>query len=166
VNLGTTPPADAGVILKELEVLGWKGVKVAEVGTGADALRATGGVAADGVIMGAAVILDGSTVPEHARKVNEEARAVLGESLNMIQVGAYDAVFALKAAMEKAQSVESKAVAAALPKVRFTSFYGTAAGFGRADEYGSPQQLLLPVFITRVENGKLVGMARIDPRLE
>lgn len=166
INLGTTPPADAGVILKELDVLGWKGVKVAEVGTGADALRATGGPAANGVIMGAAVVLDGPSVPEHARKVNEEARGVLGESLNMIQIGAYDAVFAIKAAMEKAQSVEPAAVAAALPRVRFTSFYGTQTAFGRADEYGSPQQLLLPVFITRVEDGKLVLMTRVDPRLD
>ncbi|MBM0206460.1 ABC transporter substrate-binding protein [Micromonospora sp. STR1s_5] len=54
VDLGTMPPADAGAVLRELDVLGWKGVKVVEVGTGADALKAAAGNAAEGVYMGAA----------------------------------------------------------------------------------------------------------------
>jgi branched-chain amino acid transport system substrate-binding protein len=62
--------------------------------------------------------------------------------------------------MEKAQSVDPKAVAKALPSVTFDSFYGKS-GFGGAATYGSPQQMLLPVIVTQLKDGKLVEVARI-----
>jgi len=161
VDLASMPPADAGAVFRELKVIGWDGVKVIEVGTGIDGLRATGGDAIDGVYMGAAVTFDGPSVTAHQKEVNDEARAVLGESLNTIQIGFYDSVYALKAAMEKAQSVDPKEVAKVMPSVKFRTFYGGEVGFGGAESYGSPQQMLLPVIITQVENDKLVERTRI-----
>jgi branched-chain amino acid transport system substrate-binding protein len=104
IDLGSTPPADAGAIFKELAVLGWDGVKVVEVGTGAEGLKATGGDAAEGVYMGAAVAFEGPTVSEHQTALNEKAKAEIGESLNAIQIGFYDSVHALKAAMERREA--------------------------------------------------------------
>jgi branched-chain amino acid transport system substrate-binding protein len=163
IDLGTTPPADGGVLLKELEVLGWKGPRILEAGTSAETLKATAGAAANGVYLGAGMTFDGPGVSAHQRKLNEEARSVLGDSLNVIQIGSYDAVFAIKAAMEKSQSVAPADVARALPTVKFRSFFDVEAGFGRKAEYGSPQQILLPVIITRIEDGKLVEKAKIAP---
>lgn len=163
VDLGSMPPADAGAVLRELEVLGWKGIKVVEVGTGVDGLKATGGNAIEGVYMGAAVTFDGPTVTSQQKSINEEARGVLGESLNSIQIGFYDAVYALKAALEKAQSTDPKTVAGALPEVSFTSFYGGKVDFYGMDNYGSRQQMRLPVIITQVQDGKLVEKARLVP---
>ncbi len=163
VDLGGMPPADAGAVWKELDVLGWKGVKVVEVGTGIDGLKATGGNAIEGVYMGAAVSLDGDTATAKQKAVNEEVRAATGESLNAIQIGFYDAVYALKAGMEKAKSVDAKAVGAAMPEVTFTSFYGTPVDFYGLDTYGSRQQMRLPVIITQVQDGKLVEKSRIVP---
>jgi len=163
VDLGAMPPADAGAVLKELDVLGWKGVKVVEVGTGIDGLKATGGNAIEGVYMGAAVTFDGPTATERQKAVNAEARTLLGESINAIQIGFYDSVYALKAAMEKAQSIDPKAVAAALPDAAFTSFYGDKVDFYGVDTYGSRQQMRLPVIITQARDGKLVEKSRVVP---
>ena len=163
VDLGGMPPADAGAVWKELDVLGWKGVKVVEVGSGVDGMKATGGNAIEGVYMGVAVSLDGDTATPKQKAMNEEVRAATGESLNAIQIGFYDAVYALKAGMEKAKSVDSKAVGAAMPEVTFTSFYGTPVDFYGLDTYGSRQQMRLPVIITQVQDGKLVEKSRIVP---
>jgi len=161
VDLGSMPPADAGAVLRELDVLGWKGVKVVEVGTGADALKATGGNAIEGVYMGAAVTFDGPEVTSHQKAINDEARGVLGESLNAIQIGFYDSVYAIKAGIEKAQSVDSRNVAVAMPNVTFTTFYGGKIGFYGTETYGSRQQMQLPVIITQINDGKLVEKKRI-----
>ena len=163
VDLAAMPPADAGAVWKELAVLGWDGVKVVEVGTGIDGLKATGGDAIEGVYMGAAVTFDGPNATEHQKEVAEKGRAALGESINAIQIGFYDSVYALKAAMEKAGSIDPKEVAAALPEISFTSFYGNDVDFYGMDTYGSDQQMRLPVVITQVEDGKLVERARIVP---
>lgn len=162
VDFGTTVPGDAGAIFRELKVLGWKGVQVLAVGTGTDGIVTTGGEAANGTYLGAAIPLDGKLATDKQRALNAAARAVSGEDLNGITLGGYDAVYALKAAIEKAQSLEPKAVAAALPTVTFESFYGPSA-FGAKDVYGSPQQQLIPVIVTQIQGGKLVELQRIQP---
>ena len=72
-------------------------------------------------------------------------------------------MMALKKAMETAQSVDPKVVRDTLPKIVFESSWGPSA-FGRADLYGSPQQILLPVVISRISKGKTVEVARIPLR--
>jgi branched-chain amino acid transport system substrate-binding protein len=163
VDLGATPTADAGAILKELVHLGWDGVKVATTSTGADALKATGGDSVDGTYMGAGVVLDGPEATAHQKKLNEEAFALLGESLNTIQIGFYDSAYALKAAIEKADSIDPRKVAEVMPSVKFKTFYGGEVGFYGEKEYGTNQQMRLPVLVTQVQKGKLVLVKRLNP---
>lgn len=163
IDLGATPPADAGAFFKEMDVLGWDGVKVVEVGTGIDGIKATGGDSVEGVYMGAAVTFEGEGVPQHMKDVNEAARAQLGENINAIQIGFYDSVQAIKAAMEKAQSTDPVKLAEVMPEVTFPSFYGSEVGFGGAETYGVPQQMQLPVIVTQIQDGKLVELTRVTP---
>lgn len=164
IDLSTTPLADAGQIFKELDVLGFKGIKVLPNGASVEGLLATAGPAGNGVYMGGAVPFDGPSGTEHQRKVNEEARKYIGESLGFANISGYDSVYMLKAALEKAQSLEPKDVAEAMPTVKFKSFYGGDIGFGGKAIYGSVQQPLFPVYITQVVDGKLVEKARIVPK--
>jgi len=163
VDLGANPPPDAGAVFRELSVLGWSGVKVMPGGSGADGLKATGGAAVEGVYMGAALTFEGPNVSEHQKSVNNEARTAIGESLNTTHVGNYDAVYAIKAGIEKAQSVDPIQVARILPSVKFRTFYGGEARFGGEETYGSPQQMLLPVLITQIKQGSPIELARISP---
>lgn len=159
VDLASTPPADAGLIFKELKSLGWSGVKVVEVGTGADGLLATGKDAVEGTYLGAAVSVDGMTPQQKA--LDEGVRKATGESTNAIQIGFYDAVWAIKAAMEQAQSIEPADVARAMPTVSFKYFYGQT-GFGGKDVYGSDQQMRLPVIVTRLVGASLQEVGRVQ----
>ena len=162
VDLAASPPADAGTVFKELKALGWKGVQVIEVGTGAEGLIATGGDAVDKTYMGAAITFDGPNATARQRELNEGMLKATGESMNAIQVGFYDAVIAIKTAMEKAQSVDPAVVAKTLPEIKFNSVYGPAA-FGGKQTYGTPQQILVPVIVTQMDGKKLVEVQRIEP---
>lgn len=163
VDLGGMPPADAGAVLREMAALGWNGVKVVEVGTGADGLKASGGDAVEGVYMGAAVSFIGDDITDHQREVNEKGTAAIGESINAIHIGFYDSIYALKAGMEAAQSIDPKEVAKVMPTVKFNTFYGGEIGFYGMDSYGSKQQMRLPVIVTQIKNGELIELDRVVP---
>jgi branched-chain amino acid transport system substrate-binding protein len=162
IDLGTAPPGDSGVVFKEIKVLGWSGVKVVPAGTSAEAMIKIGGDSVDGVYMGLSADYDGPQATEVQRRLNKGLRAAVGEPINVVQIGGYDAVMALKAGMEAANSLEPKAIAAALPKIVFDVSYGKTA-FGGKDTYGSPQHMLLPAIVTQVKGGKLVEVRRLQP---
>ena len=160
VDLGTAPPSDSAQAFKELGVLGWRGVKLVAAGTSPDAMIKIGGDAVDGVYLGASADFEGPQSTDLQRRLSKGLRTAVGEPMNVVQVAAYDAVLALKAGMEAANSVEPRAIAAALPKILLDTTYGKT-GFGGKETYGSPQQLLLPVVITQIKGGKLVELKRV-----
>ncbi len=162
IDLGVAPPGDAGIILKELGVLGWNGVKVLPVGTSATQLVQIGGAAANGTYMGYAGDYASALSSPAQQALNAGMLKKLKEPLNPLQVSAYDSVLALKAGMEAANSLDPKAIAAALPKIIFETSYGKTA-FGSQAIYGSPQQMLVPIMITQVQDGKMVELARVIP---
>ncbi|SAK94468.1 branched chain amino acid ABC transporter periplasmic ligand-binding protein [Caballeronia temeraria] len=164
IDLATAPPADAGQIFKELDTLGFKGLKISDNGTGRDGLVTTGGASANGVLMGAAIPMDGPSATDHQKKVNSEARAQLGESLALPPIGAYDAIYMLKAAIEKAGTIDPKQVASVLPQISYKTFYGGETHLAGRESYGSVIQPVLPVYITQIVNGEVVEKARLDPR--
>lgn len=162
VDFSAAPPGDVGAILKELDVLGWDGVKVMSAGTSVDALTAVAGAAAEGAYLGASADFDGPTATEVQRKLNAGAREAIGEPLNGITISSYDAIMALRSAIEAADSVDPAKVKGVLPTVRFESSYGPS-GFGGEALYGYPQQMLIPVIVTQVKDGKPVELTRANP---
>jgi branched-chain amino acid transport system substrate-binding protein len=162
IDLGGTPPGVAGTILKELAILGWDGIRINGTGTSAEAILITGGKAANGTFMGAAVSVSSDAATEAQIKINNDLLAATGEPVSATVLGAYDSPFALKAAMELAQSIEPAEVAKAMPRITFRSFYGEAA-FGGEKTYGVAQQELIPVMVTQVQDGKLVELERVQP---
>jgi branched-chain amino acid transport system substrate-binding protein len=162
IDLGAAPPADSGVIFKEIKVLGWNGVKLVPAGTSAEAMVKVDADAVEGVYLGASADFDDPQATEIQRKLNKGVHAAVGEPMNVIHISGYDAIMALKAAMEAANSLEPKDIAAVLPKIVFETSYGKTA-FGGAPAYGSPQHLLVPVIVTQVQKGKLVEVKRLVP---
>ena len=69
---------------------------------------------------------------------------------------------AIKAGIEKANSIDPKAVAKVLPTLIFELSYGPAA-FGGEATYGNPQQMLVPIIVTQIKNGQTVEIERIIP---
>jgi branched-chain amino acid transport system substrate-binding protein len=162
IDLGVAPPADAGIMLKELGVLGWNGVKVLPVGTSATQLAQIGGAAANGTYMGYAGDYSSPLSTPVQQILNQGMLAQYKEPLNPLQVSSYDSVYALKAAMEASNSLDPKKIAAVLPTLIFETSYGKTV-FGGKATYDSPQQLQVPVMITQVQDGKMVELSRIIP---
>jgi branched-chain amino acid transport system substrate-binding protein len=156
------PPADSGLVFKELSVQGWKGIKIQSAGTGADATVKVGGAAVEDTYMGAAADFAGPTATPIQRKLNEGALAALHEPLNVLQLATWDAAMATKAGIEKANSIDPRKVAKVLPDLIFESSYGPAA-FGGKETYGSPQQMLVPIIVSQIKNGQTVEIERIIP---
>ena len=162
IDVGTAPPGDAGIVLKELGVLGWNGVKVLPVGTSATQLAQIGGAAANGTYMGYAGDYSSALSTSVQQALNQGMLTHYKEPLNPLQVSSYDSVFALKAAMEAANSLDPKKIAEVLPTLIFETSYGKTV-FGSKAEYGSPQQMQVPVMITQVQDGKMVELTRLVP---
>ena len=162
VDFSEMPPSDTGLILAGLQDQGWKGVVVWSAGTSSADLIQAAGPAANGVYMALAGDFSGATATPIQRRLDEGAVKALGQHMNAISLSAWDATMAIRAAMLKAQSVDPDKVRQALPGLVFESSYGPT-GFGGQAEYGSPQQMLLPVIITQIQDGKTVERARILP---
>jgi branched-chain amino acid transport system substrate-binding protein len=162
MDLSGAPPADSGMVYKELAIQGWKGIKVQSSGTGADAMVKVGGAAVEDTYMGNAADFGGPTATPVQQRLNAEGLKVMNEPVNILHMGAWDATMAIKAAMEKSSSIDPKVVAKTLPTIIFESSYGPTA-FGGKDTYGSPQQMLVPIIVTQIKNGQTVEIARIIP---
>lgn len=162
IDVGGTPLPNAGQLFKELKIQGWDGVKIASAGSSPDALVKTGGDAAEDVYLGLAAVFTGDKATAVEATLNEGAIKDLGQPLDQVTISPWDSIAALKAGIEKADSIEPEAIAKVLPEIIFESSYGPA-GFGLADVYGLPNQMLLPVIISQIKDGKAVEMARINP---
>jgi branched-chain amino acid transport system substrate-binding protein len=162
MDLSGAPPADSGTVYRELAVQGWRGIKVQSSGTGADAMVKVGGAAVEGTYMGNAADFGGPTATPIQQKLNAGALKALNEPANILHMGAWDATMAIKAAIEKANSIDPKVVAKTLPTIIFESSYGPTA-FGGKETYGIPQQMLVPIIVTQIRNGQTVEIARIIP---
>jgi branched-chain amino acid transport system substrate-binding protein len=162
VDLTSLPPADAGVVLKEFDTMGYHPVKVIDNGGGVPQIIATGGKAAiEGAYLGAALTFDGPNTNDHEREINKEAMSAYGDQASLATICGYDAMYELKTAIEKAQSLEPADIAKAMPTIKFPSFYG-AIGFGGQKTYGKVEQPLFPVYITQIVDGKLVDRAKVE----
>jgi branched-chain amino acid transport system substrate-binding protein len=164
VELSSLPMPDAGQVLKELELLGYKGVKSSMIGSSVQGISATGGAAANHTYMAAALTFDGSGTSEHQRKLNEAETAYTGEALSLPMISCYDAVMMMKAGIEAAQSVDPTEISKVLSTTKYATFYGGMSGFSGQEVYGNNHQPLLPVYITQIVDGKMVEKMKIDPR--
>lgn len=162
VDVGGLPLPNAGQLFKELAVQGWEGIKLAPAGSGSHALVSTGGKAAEGVYLGLAATFGSANATPIERELNTGALAELKQPLDQVTISPWDSIAALKAAIEKTGTIDPLVLAKALPDLIFESSYGPA-GFGLADTYGMPNQMLLPVIISQVKDGVAVELERINP---
>lgn len=162
IELAATPPQNVGQILKELDVLGWKGVRISSAGSSADAIVKAGGNSVEGTYLGLGSDYAGPLATPIQRELDALARKEIDMPLDQTGMMAWESTMAIKKAIETANSVEPKLVAAALNKIVFDSSYGPSA-FGYAEEYGLPNQMMLPILVTQIKGGKVIEVKRVNP---
>ncbi|OUM91140.1 MAG: hypothetical protein BAA01_09605 [Bacillus thermozeamaize] len=162
VDLGASSPGEAGLILKALKEQGWDGIKIMVAGTSGAQLLEAAGEAAEGVFLGLAPDFEGEKATDIQRELAKRAKEEINEQLNAISIQPWDSIAILKTALEKAGTFEPDKLREVIPTLIYETSYGKAA-FGSETYYGSPQQLLLPVTVTQIQNGKVVEVERVIP---
>jgi branched-chain amino acid transport system substrate-binding protein len=160
IELGTTPPGTAGLVMRQARELGFKGQFVKIGGPGVPQIVAAAGKeAAEGLICYAAA----DVTTKNYKDLEAQYAKVLKPPMNEFVVYFYDAARMLLNAMQAAGTVEdTDKVRAALEKESpYKGVQGTIR-WGGMKAYGSDHQILTPIFIGMIKNGEQVIVGRME----
>jgi len=160
IELGTTPPGTAGLVIRQARDLGFKGQFVKIGGPGVPQLVAAAGKEnADGLIC----YIAADVTTKNYKRLEAEYAKVLKPPMNEFVVYFYDTVHMLLDAIQTAGTVaNTDKIAAALEKESpYKGIQGTISWGGMKD-YGINHQILTPTFIGIIKDGKQEIVGRMD----
>ena len=160
IELDTTPPPTAGLIIRQARELGFKGQFDKIGGPGVpEIVAAAGKEFAEGAIV--YVGADASS-PKY-KYLEKEYEKLHPPPMNSFTVFFYDAAHLLFDALQKAGTVNDVAkVRAALQGITpYQGMQGTLRWTGK-DYYGSDHQILAPVFVGQITNGTEKVLAKLE----
>ncbi len=160
IELDTTPPPTAGLIIRQARELGFKGQFDKIGGPGVvEIVAAAGKEFAEGTI----VYVGADASAEKYKYLQREYEKIHPPPMNSFNVFFYDAAHMLFDAMKKAGTVTDVAkVRAALETiVPYQGMQGKLRWTGK-DYYGSDHQLLLPVFVGQIVDGNEKIVTKVE----
>jgi len=150
VDLGGGAPGEAGLILKQLRELGYKGVVVKAGGPGIEVIRKIAGDKnADGFVYYAALNKDMRAYVDYKKKFEEKYGP-----MNELAPYFYDGGRLLFHAIEKAGSIDPKQVSATLETVKLEGKIVGPMYFTGRQVYGIQRQLVGPFYAGIWKGGK------------
>lgn len=161
IDLGSTPPATAGLIVRQARELGYKGLFSKTGGAGPNEIIAAAGKdAAEGMIS----ILYADRASEGYKRIASEYKKAVGQDPNEILVSFYDGANVLLQAIQKAGDVQdtSKVAAAFSKALPMPSVQGETLKLGGKATSGADQQIMSVMYIGVIRNGVpvVVGKAK------
>lgn len=159
IDLGSTPPATAGLIVRQARELGYKGLFIKTGGAGPNEIVAAAGKeAAEGMIS----ILYADRASEGYKRIASEYKKSVGQDPNEILVSFYDGASVLLQAIQKAGDVnDTSKVAAAFSKaLPMTSVQGDTLRLGGKATSGADQQIMSVMYIGVIRNGMPVVVGK------
>ncbi|MEY4713173.1 MAG: hypothetical protein RIS88_2623 [Pseudomonadota bacterium] len=160
IELGTTPPGTAGLMIRQARELGFKGQFVKIGGPGVPQIvSAAGKDFAEGLLCYAAA----DVTTKNYKELQGKYEKVLKPPMNEITVYFYDAARMLLEAMQAAGTVDdTEKVRAMLAKAGpYAGIQGTIR-WGGQKTYGVNQQILTPTFIGMIKNGEQVIVGSME----
>lgn len=158
LELGGTPPATAGLIVRQARELGYAGLIFKTGGAGPrDIVAAAGAQAAEGVIN----MLYADPANEGYKRIAAAYQRRTGHVPNEILVSYYDGAKALLRAIETAGTTDTTKVLAAFPKaLPMPSVQGDTLTLGGKEVYGADLQIETVNYIGVIRNGEPVALGR------
>ena len=156
IDLGSTPPATAGLMIRQARELGYKGQFAKTGGAGPEEIvKIAGKKAADGMV---SMLYVDPTNPAY-RKLAAQFKKDVGQAPNPILLPNYDAVNVLLHAIQKAGTVQNTAkVAAAFAKVLpMKSLSGDTLKLGGEADH----QIMTTTYIGVIKKGVPVAVGKI-----
>jgi branched-chain amino acid transport system substrate-binding protein len=155
-----TPGGMTALLLQQSRQLGYKGlVMVPSHQDPSLLIEKAGAAAAEGCIL---TTPDFATGTEEMREVYEKYQEKYKEKFDPIINVGYPMLWILKLAIEKASSLDTTAVAKAMENLEGEMAYGHFS-MGGLKTYGAKRQIMYPVAVSQIEEGKLVNIAFIMP---
>jgi len=159
IDLGSTSPATAGIMIRQARDIGFKGQFLKTGGSGPrDIIAGAGKEAAEGMI--STLYAD----PNNAgyRHLADEYKKVYGQEPNEILIAYYDATSILLRAIQKAGDINDTAkvaqsFASVLP---MDSAQGGSITLGGKQMWGVDNQFITPMYIAAIRNGQAVVVGK------
>lgn len=167
-DIGAAAPGDQALLVKQSREQGFKGVIIVGAGGGPwQVLEIAGKEYAEGFIASATIVENDPLTPPGFNQVHGKYMAKFpNEKWNPIIPVGYMSAYVFKMAVEGANSLDTTKVKEFLekPGLEFDTVYGRAS-FGGKQKYGIAHQIVLPVFLGQVRDGKIVIVAREQPKV-
>ena len=160
IDLSATPPATAGLVIRQGRELGFKGIFVKSGGAGPkDIVAGAGKEFAEGTIN----ILYADPANKGYQRVAAEYKKAVGQEPNELIVSFYDGVNVLLHAIQKAGDVNDTAkVVAAFPSaLPMQSVQGDTLTFGGKATAGVDRQIMTVNYVGSIKNGEPVIIGKV-----
>jgi branched-chain amino acid transport system substrate-binding protein len=159
ISVNASPAGSVGLIIKQARELGFKGrfIHIGQVETSVVA-NIAGKENVEGTWVHGYVQ---TPLPEKVKSWQERYTKKYGE-WNATSIDFTNPAFAFIAAVQKAQSLDPKKIAAALHTVEFDNLWGKAH-FGGKDYYGIGNQIVYPMPFSEVKNGVATLVVQLSP---
>lgn len=155
---GATAAGTVGIIVKQAVEMGFKGVLYASTGIDPMVVVDKAGKAAEGLYSHASATTPDFPMAQELEK-KYQAKYNVSSTKEGMSLVMYPILPAFTKAVEKANSFDALKIAAVWQDMTFDTCYGP--GHFSAQEFGIKRQLLNPMEVTEVKNGKLVHTAWI-----
>jgi branched-chain amino acid transport system substrate-binding protein len=163
IDLSNSPGGSAGLLVKQLAQLGFKGAKGWIGGLNADVLvRIAGKEAAEGTWSPWSSNYAGPNSSPELRKLAEDYQKKFNEPAGPSVISNYITIDVLTKAMQQAGSIDTKAVLDRITQGTYTTVQGPLV-IGGQDTYGINRQFLYPVVITEIRNGSVIDIDKSLP---
>jgi branched-chain amino acid transport system substrate-binding protein len=164
IDLGSVPPGTAGLLLKQLHEMGYRGTKGWVSGALLEsAIKIAGPEASDGLLAPWSANLEGANTPPAVKEIVAKYQKKYGEPAGNYVVDNYVALDIVTQAMKTAGTIDTEKVVPQLAGKKFDSAWGPIVVGGKGT-YGIDHQFLRPITITQYQSGQMVDAGSAIPR--
>ena len=159
IDFGSTAPATAGLMVRQLRELGYKGLIVKSGGGAAtEVVAAAGKEAAEGMV--GVLYIDPAN--DSYKRIAATFKEAVGQEPNEILLPTYDSITVLLRAIQSAGTVQDAGkVAASFAKaLPMKSVLGDTLTLGGKASFGADQQLMTTYYVTVVKDGRAVAVGK------
>jgi branched-chain amino acid transport system substrate-binding protein len=163
IDVSNSPGGSAGLLVKQLHELGYKGAKGWIGGLNIDALvKIAGKEAAEKTWSPWSLNFTGPDASPELRRFVEQYRKKYNEIPGPSAIANYITIDVLAQAMQQAGTTEPKAVVDRMVQGSFKTMRGPLV-IGGQDTYGINRQFLFPVVITEIRDGQVIDIGNSLP---
>jgi branched-chain amino acid transport system substrate-binding protein len=164
IVLNSITPGDTALVLQQTRQLGYKGVMAAQSLYDTDTIVKKAGVeAAEGFIFRSLNLLAEDSTPM-MRSFYDNYKKKYKEELAPIAPSTFPSLLILKMAIEKAGTLDTVAIAKELENIEGEHPWGKGSFYmGGTKTFGAKHQIVEPVWLVRLENGKAVNLPLVTP---